>query len=76
MNKSALNNWRILIEVAFYFVAAMVGREKLKISVKWQKIFPVHCRMNQQELKQTQPMMNPVRSDTYLKKTNKQISFE
>ena len=54
----------------------MVGREKLKISVKWQKIFPVHCRMNQQELKQTQPMMNPVRSDTYLKKTNKQISFE
>ena len=54
----------------------MVGREKLKISVKWQKIFPVYCRMNQQELKQTQPMMNPVRSDTYLKKTNKQISFE
>ena len=64
MNKSALNNWRILIAVAFYFVAAMVGRQKLKISAKWQKIFPVHCHTNQQELKETQPMINPVLSDT------------
>ena len=31
----------------------MVGREKLKIAVKWPKIFPVHFRSNQQELKQT-----------------------
>ena len=27
----------------------MVGREKLKIAVKWPKIFPVHFRSNQQE---------------------------